>query len=154
MAQNMVSKTSWLWRSRSKVKINDTIWFLDLKTMDLVAKIVILSVLVQKLWSKMSLCIMVANKMRSRTSHIQTAQNIFIFFKGPNANYSMLKFGDNLSSSNCDMVQNVILLVCDLERSRSFSKVKTFLSDHRHLPISICLKFHQNLIASCSVMVF
>ena len=45
---------------RSKL-INDTIGFLDLKNIDVETKIVILSALVRKLWSKMSFCIMVDN---------------------------------------------------------------------------------------------
>ena len=60
-----------------RVKTNGTIGFLNLKNIDLDTKIIILSALVQKLWSKTSFCIMVDNKTRSRTSHIQTAQNIF-----------------------------------------------------------------------------
>ena len=47
------------------------------------AKIVILSALVRKLWLKTSFCIMVTNVTRSRTSHVQTAQDIFQFVKRP-----------------------------------------------------------------------
>ena len=39
-------------------------------------KIVILSAVVQKLWSKTSFCIMVVNVTHSHTSHIQIAQDI------------------------------------------------------------------------------
>ena len=91
---------------------------LTLKTY-LDAKIVILSALVQKLWSKTSFCIMVANVTRLRTSHVQTAQDIFDLLKGPDPSYLVLKFGDTLSSRNRDMGQNEILHSCDLERSRS-----------------------------------
>ena len=41
------------------------------------AKIVILSALVRKLWSKTSFCLMVTNITHSRTSHVQTAQEVF-----------------------------------------------------------------------------
>ena len=60
-------------------KRNGTIRFLDLKNIYLNAKIVILSAsdLVQKLWSKMSFCIMVANVTRSRASHVRIAQDVF-----------------------------------------------------------------------------
>ena len=47
------------------------------------AKIVILSALVRKLWSKTSFCIMVANLTRSRTSHVQPAQEVFQFIERP-----------------------------------------------------------------------
>ena len=43
----------------------------------------------------------------------------FDLLKGPDPSYSVLKFGDNLSSRNRDMAQSVILYSCDLERSRS-----------------------------------
>ena len=52
--------------------------------MDLDTKIVILSALVQKFWSKTSFCIVVVNVTRSRTSHVQIAQDIFfIYWKAP-----------------------------------------------------------------------
>ena len=54
---------------------------LTLKTY-LDAKIVILSALVRKFWSK-TFCIMVANVTRSRTSHVQTAQDVFLFIERP-----------------------------------------------------------------------
>ena len=79
---------------------------------------------------------MVANIMDSRKSHGQTAQDVFDFAKGHVPSYPVLKFCDNLSSRNRDMAQNVILLGCDLERSRSSMKVIKFLSDLRHLLIS------------------
>ena len=49
---------------------------LTLKT-DLDIKIVILSALVKKLWSKTNFCKMVANVTCSGTSHVQTAEDIF-----------------------------------------------------------------------------
>ena len=52
------------------VKTNRNMRFFDLKNIDLDTKIVILSALVQKLWSKTSFCIMVANVTRARTSHV------------------------------------------------------------------------------------
>ena len=64
--------------------------------------------------------------MRSHAFHIQTTQDVLNFIKGPDQSYSALKFGDNLSSRNRDMAQNVILQLCDLEGSRSSVKVKKF----------------------------
>ena len=58
-------------------KSSETIRFLYLKNIDLDTKMIILSALVQKLWSKTSFCIMLANVTRSGMSHIQTAQNVF-----------------------------------------------------------------------------
>ena len=56
------------------VKISGTIRFLDLKNI----KIVILSAVVQKLWSNTSFCIMMDNITHSYyTLHVQTTQNIF-----------------------------------------------------------------------------
>ena len=49
------------------------------------------------------------------------------------------------------MAQNVILHVCDLERSRSSMKVKMFSITPRHLPIKTLVKFHRNLIDGLSV---
>ena len=72
MAQDVI-----LQRSRSQVKTSGTIGFRDLKNLELDAKIIMLCALVQKLRSKTSFCIMVANVMRSRTSHTQTTQDIF-----------------------------------------------------------------------------
>ena len=60
------------------------------------------------------------------TSHLQTAQDIVNFFKGHDPCYLVLKFGGNFASRNRDMTQNVILQGCDLERSRSSVKVKSF----------------------------
>ena len=71
---------------RTYVYISGTIGFLDLKNIDLDAKIVI-STVVQKLWSKTSFRIMVANVAHSCMLHIQTAQDIFILLKGPAPSY-------------------------------------------------------------------
>ena len=74
----------------SKVKTNGTIGFLDLKNIDLDVKIIVISALVQKLWSKIIFCIMMANVKCSRMVHIQTAQDIFNLLKGPNPSYLVL----------------------------------------------------------------
>ena len=66
-------------RSRSLVKRNGTIGFLDLKSIDLDAKIVIVSALVQKLWCKTSFWIMMANVTRN----VQIAQDAFSFLERP-----------------------------------------------------------------------
>ena len=52
----------------------------DLKYIKLNNKIVILSALVKKLWSNMSFYVMVDNVTRSHTSHVQTAQHLFLLF--------------------------------------------------------------------------
>ena len=71
-------------RSRSQVKTNGTIGFLDLKNIDLDTKIIILSALVQKLWSTTSFCIMVDNATRSHTSHVSNhSKYFFIYWKAP-----------------------------------------------------------------------
>ena len=72
-------------------KKNGTIGFLDLKNIDLDTKIVILSALVQKLWSKTSFCIMVVNVTRSRTSHVQITQDIFSFIERLRSKLSCVK---------------------------------------------------------------
>ena len=79
---------------------NGTIRFLDVKNIDLDAKIIVISALVQKLWSKTSFCIMVANVTHSCMSHIQTAQDIFILLKGPATSYLVLKFDNILPVNN------------------------------------------------------
>ena len=76
MAQNVISKRSWLWKVKviGQNKWHHRIpWSQKHRSR---RQIVILSALVEKLWWKTSLCIMVANKMRSCTSHVQTAQDI------------------------------------------------------------------------------
>ena len=52
--------------------------------------------------------ILVANVTRSRTYHIQIAQDVLNLLKGPDPSYPVLKIGDNLSSRNWDMAKNVI----------------------------------------------
>ena len=74
MAQNVICKDHDLERSGHS-KQNGTIGFLYLKNIDLDAKIIVISALVQKLWSKTSFCIMVANVTHSCMSHIQTTQD-------------------------------------------------------------------------------
>ena len=90
MAQSVICKDHDLQRSRSQIK-NGTIGFLDLKNIDLDNKIVILSALVQKLWSKTSLCIMVVNVMRSCMSHIRIAKDIFSFIQRLRSKVSCVK---------------------------------------------------------------
>ena len=92
MAPNVIHKGHDFESSRSLGKIIGTIRFLDLKNIDLdITQNVILSALVQKLWSKTSFCIMVDNVMRSRTSHTQAAQIIFLFVKRPLPKLSCVK---------------------------------------------------------------
>ena len=57
--------------------------FIDLENIYLDVKIIILCALLSKLWSKTSFCIMAANVTHSRTSHVQTAQDIFWFVESP-----------------------------------------------------------------------
>ena len=83
MAQNVILQRSWPWKVKVIGQTNGTIRFLDLKNIYLDAKIVISSVLVRKLWSKTSFCIMVANVTRLHTSHIQIAHDIFWFIERP-----------------------------------------------------------------------
>ena len=62
MTQNVISQGDHdVGRSRSQFKTNGTTGFLDFKNIQVDTEIVILSALVQKLRSKMSICIMVAN---------------------------------------------------------------------------------------------
>ena len=70
---------------------NGGIGFLDLKNIDLDNKIVILSALVQKLWSKTSVCIMVAKVTHLRASHVQIAQDTFSFIERPLPKLSCVK---------------------------------------------------------------
>ena len=85
---------------------------------------------------------MAAMVTRSRTSHVQTAPDVFDLLKGPDPSYPVLKFGNNLSSRNRDMAQSVILYSCDLERSRSTMRSIKFCTAMRTLPMSIHVKFH------------
>ena len=52
------------------------------------------------------------------------------------------------------MTQNVILQAYDLERLRSSFEGLRFSIRSPSLPISTCVKFHQNLISSFSVTGF
>ena len=101
-------------------KANGTMRFLNLKNIYLDAKIIIQSGLVGKLWSKTSFCIMVTNVTCSCTFHVETALDVCFFYlcKGPDPSYLVLKFDDRLSSRNLDITQSVIVVNCDLERSR------------------------------------
>ena len=71
--------------------------------------------------------------------------------KGSNPSYPVLKLGDDLSSRNRDMAQNVILHSCDLERSRSSVRSIIFCTAIRTLPMSIHVKFHWDPTGSFSV---
>ena len=107
-------------RSRSLGKINGTVSFLDLKNIDLDIKIFVPSALVQTLLSKTSFCIMVANVMRSCTSHVQTAQDVFSFIERPQPMLSCFK---NLATF-CPLITEIWPKTWfhkghDLERSRS-----------------------------------
>ena len=132
-----------------RFKTNGTMRFIDLENIYLDVKIIILCALLSKLWSKTSFCIMAANVTRSRTSHVQTAQDIFWFVESPRPKLPCVKFGDDLSSRNRGMAQNVILHICDLERSRSNTRSIKFCTAMRTLPMSIHAKFRWNLMASC-----
>ena len=114
---------------------------LTLKNIYLDAKIVILSPLVQKLWSKRSFCIIMANVTCSRTSHVQTAQDVFPFDESPHSSYSVLKFGNNLPSRKQYMAQSVILYSSDIERSRSSVRSIIFCTAIPTLPMRTYVKF-------------
>ena len=49
---------------------------------------------------------------------------------------------------NRNIIQYVVLMGCDLKRSMSSVKFKSFLLDQCHLPISTNMKFHRNLVSS------
>ena len=65
---------------------------------------------------------MVANITRSRIFTFKLLKMFFNLLKVPDPRYAVLEFGDNLSSRNRDVSQNVILQGHDLERSRSSMK--------------------------------
>ena len=131
-------------RSRSLVKTNATIGFLDLNNMDLDTKIIILSALVEKLWS-MSFCKIGANVARSGTSHVQSTHDILTLCKGPDPSYPVLKFGDDCPSSNCDTAPNMILQGHDLKRSKSSVRPTICCKTLRSLLMSIHVKFPEIL---------
>ena len=154
MAQNVISQRSWPW----KVKvIGQNKWHHQIPwPWKHISRCQIhhpISALLWKFWSKTSFCIMAANVMHSRMSHVQTAQDFFYLLKGPDPSYPVLKFGNNLSSRNRDMAQSAILYNCDLERSKSTMRSIKFCTANRTLPLSIHVKFCWNLIASCLDMV-
>ena len=68
----------------------------------------------------------------------------FNLLKGPDPSYPVFKFGDDLSSRNRDMAQNVILHICDLERSRSSVRSTIFCTEIRTLPMSKHVRFHRH----------
>ena len=74
----------------------------------------------------------------------------FNLLKVPNPRYPLLKFGDDLSSRNQDMAQNVILHSCDLERSRSSMRSIIFCTAIRTLSMSIHVKFRWDPTGSFS----
>ena len=87
----------------------------------------------------MSFCLMVASVTHSRTSHVQTTQDVFLYIERPRPKLSYVKiWGQQL--------RYVILHICDLERPRSSLKFKNFLSSLHHLPISTHVKFQRNLM--------
>ena len=93
---------------------------------------------------------MVVNITHLHPSHFRTVQHVLNRLKDPDPSYSVVKYGDNLSSRKGDMAQHVISRGCELEWSRSSVKVTKFSIRPHHLPISTCVKFHQSLIASFS----
>ena len=124
--------------------------FIDLENIYLDVKIIILCALLSKLWSKTSFCIMAGQ--RNAFAYVSRSKPLKIFFdllKVPDPSYPVLKFGDDLSSRNRGMAQNVILHICDLERSRSNTRSIKFCTAMRTLPMSIHAKFRWNLMASC-----
>ena len=74
-------------RSRALVKMNSIIGFLGHKNIDLDTNMIIQLGLVRKLWQKMCFCKMIANLRHCRTSHVQSAQDIFNSFKDPYPSY-------------------------------------------------------------------
>ena len=89
---------------------------------------------------------------RNTFAYVSRSNRSWMFFdllKGPDPSYSVLKFGDNLSSRNRDMAQSVILYSCDLGRSRSSVRSIIFCTAILTLPMSIYVKFRWNRIASC-----
>ena len=109
------------------------IGFLNLKNIDLDAKIIVKSALNQKLWLKTSFCIiiMVANVACSCMSHIQTAQDIFILWKGHDPSYLVLKFGSGqprlrrtgLPSNSTMQVINIRILIVPVTTSRNMNMI-------------------------------
>ena len=112
----MIFKGHGLERSKSLGKRNGTIGFLDLKNINLVTKMVTLSALFQKLMSKTSFCIMVANVMHPRASHAQTTQYIFSFLEKKTTQATLHKKLVTIwVAGKRNMAQNVILQVVTLK---------------------------------------
>ena len=150
VAQNVISQRSWLW----KVKvIGQNKWHHQIPWP----------------WKHISRCqnrhpkclsskVMVKDVFlhnggqRNTFAYVSRSNRSGCFFdllKGPDPSYSVLKFGDNLSSRNRDMAQSVILYSCHLERSRSSVRSIIFCTAILTLPIGIYIKFRWNRIAGC-----
>ena len=91
ISRNLIFQRSWPWKVKVIEQNNGTIAFLDLKNIVLDTEIVTLSPLVQKLWSKTSFCIMVANIMRLCTLQVQITQDIISFIERPRPKLSCIK---------------------------------------------------------------
>ena len=150
MAQNVISQRSWPW----KVKvIGQNKWHHEIywpwkhisrcqnhHPMCLTFKVMVKDVILHN------------GGQRKRVRVRLTFKPLKIFFdllKVPDPSYPVLKFGDDLSSRNRGMAQNVILHICDLERSKSNTRSIKFCTAMRTLPMSIHAKFRWNLMASC-----
>ena len=151
MAQNVISQRFMTLKGqghRSKqMAPSDS---LTSKNIYLDAKIIILCALLSKLLVKD--VILHNGGQRNAFAYVSRSNPLKIFFdllKVPDPSYPVLKFGDDLSSRNRGMAQNVILHICDLERSRSNTRSIKFCTAMRTLPMSIHAKFRWNLMASC-----
>ena len=116
MAQNVILQRVYdLERSRSQVKTDGTIVVLGLKNIDLDIKIVILSALSSKVMVK---DIFLQNGGQHNAfayvSH-SNCSKCFRLFEGSARSYTVLKFGNNLSSRNQGMTQNVFYRVVTLK---------------------------------------
>ena len=152
MAQNVISQRSWPW----KVKvIGQNKWHHEIywpwkhisrcqnhHPMCLTFKVMVKDVILHNGGQRNAFAY-VSRSNRSRY--------FLICWKSPTQAtcYPVLKFGDDLSSRNRGMAQNVILHICDLERSRSNTRSIKFCTAMRTLPMSIHAKFGWNLMASC-----
>ena len=135
--------------SRSWVKINGTVRFHDLNNIHLDAKIIILSALVQKLTSKTSFCIMVANVTHVCMSHVQAAQDIFLFIARPGPKLHCVKIWWWFAQQEPRYGPKYDFTVLWPWKVKVIHEgQQVFLSDPRHLHISTDVKFHWNLILS------
>ena len=150
MAQNVISQRSWPW----KVKvIGQNKWHHQIPwprkhisrcqnhhPMCLTFKVMVKDVILHN------------GGQRNAFAYVSRSNRSRYFFdllKVPDPSYPVLKFGDDLSSRNRGIAQNVILHICDLERSRSNTRSIKFCTAMRTLPMSIHAKFRWNLMASC-----